>query len=148
VWPSGRGSAATDHTQSVWPVSSWSGSQWVSLGYFSFVAGSAPTIELSNDADGYVIADAVRFTYQGIVADNDTPSFTGVSGTWNEAMGLSGFYGHNYQTNSAGTGTSRACWQLDVPATAVYQVAVWYTADPNRATNAPMWWATRAVRPP
>src|SRR6185436_15202448 len=43
------------------------GSQWVSLGYFPFVAGSTPTVELSNNADGYVIADAVRLVYQGVV---------------------------------------------------------------------------------
>jgi hypothetical protein len=54
-------------------------------------------------------------------------------------MGVSGFYGHDYQTNPPGTGTPRARWQLDVPATAVHQVAVWYAVDPNRGTNAPMW---------
>jgi hypothetical protein len=81
---------------------------------------------------------AVRRSFRvGAVVDNDTPSFTAVAGTWNKATGVSGFYGPNYQTSPAGTGTSRARWQLDVPATGVYQVAVWYTADPNRATNAP-----------
>jgi hypothetical protein len=64
VRPSGRGSAATDHTQSVRPVSSWRDSRWAPLSYFSFVAGRAPTTELSNDADGYVIADAVRILRQ------------------------------------------------------------------------------------
>lgn len=36
------------------------GSRWVSLGTYRFEAGSAQVVELSNDADGYVIADAVR----------------------------------------------------------------------------------------
>ncbi|MEJ3745355.1 exo-alpha-sialidase [Actinomycetes bacterium KLBMP 9797] len=113
------------------------GSRWVSLGYFSFAAGTA-TIELANNADGYVIADAVRLVHQGLVADNASTSFTVLSGTWNnDARSVPGHYGTNYGTSAAGTGTANARWTLAVPATGVYQVAVWYTADPNRASNAP-----------
>jgi len=114
------------------------GSQWVSLGYFQFLAGSTATVELSNNADGYVIADAVRLVYQGVVADNASASFSVVSGTWNaNATGVAGFYGSNYATCAAGTGTSKARWTLEIPEDGVFQVAVWYTADPNRASNAP-----------
>jgi hypothetical protein len=114
------------------------GSQWVSLGYFPFAAGSTPTVELSNNADGYVIADAVRLVYQGVVADNAAAGFSVVSGTWNtNATGVAGYYGTNYATSPAGSGTSKARWTLDVPSDGVYQVAVWYTADANRASNAP-----------
>jgi hypothetical protein len=34
---------------------------WYSLGTYDFVAGTAGSVELSDDADGYVGADAVRF---------------------------------------------------------------------------------------
>ncbi|MEV6971270.1 exo-alpha-sialidase [Hamadaea sp. NPDC051192] len=113
------------------------GSQWVPLGAYSFAAGTA-TVSLSNDADGYVVADAVRLVSQGIVGDNAASGFTVVSGTWNNnASGVAGYYGSNYGTSVAGTGSSRVRWTLSVPADGVYQVAVWYTADPNRATNAP-----------
>lgn len=39
------------------------GGQWVSFGEFSFVAGTA-TIELTNNADEYVVADAIRVLHQ------------------------------------------------------------------------------------
>jgi hypothetical protein len=35
---------------------------WVNLGTYRFEAGSAGTVELSNDADGFVIADAITLT--------------------------------------------------------------------------------------
>jgi len=41
-----------------------SGSQWNSLGTFAFDAGVA-TVDLSDKANGLVIADAVRFVYRG-----------------------------------------------------------------------------------
>jgi hypothetical protein len=39
---------------------------WVNLGSYRFDAGEAATIELTNDADGYVIADAVRLTRDAV----------------------------------------------------------------------------------
>ncbi|MFJ8579503.1 exo-alpha-sialidase [Micromonospora sp. NPDC093277] len=113
------------------------GSQWVSLGEYSFAEGTA-TVELTDKADGYVIADAVRVVYQGVVVDNASTSFTVLSGTWNNnAKGVSGYYGENYGSSPAGTGTAKVRWTLEVPASGVYQVAVWYTAHENRASNAP-----------
>ena len=35
--------------------------EWASLGTFTFKAGLTGYVELSDNADGYVIADAVRF---------------------------------------------------------------------------------------
>jgi hypothetical protein len=114
------------------------GSQWVPLGSFAFVAGGAGTITLSDNADGYVIADAVRLVRNGVVADNDAEAtFETVSGTWNRATGVAGYYGDSYRTHPTGTGTAVVRWRPDVPLSGIYQVAVWYTADPNRATNAP-----------
>jgi hypothetical protein len=40
------------------------GSRWVVLGSFTFVAGDTGTIELTDNADGYVVADAVRLLRQ------------------------------------------------------------------------------------
>ena len=48
------GSATGDMDQRV------NGGEWVSLGVYSFEAGPA-SVALSDDADGYVIADAIRF---------------------------------------------------------------------------------------
>ncbi|MFK4041822.1 exo-alpha-sialidase [Nonomuraea wenchangensis] len=113
------------------------GGRWVVLGAFSFVAGDTATVELSDDADGYVVADAVRLVRLGGVADNSATGFEMVSGSWNPATGVSGYYGQDYRTAPAGTGASKVRWRPDVPASGVYQVAVWYTADGNRASNAP-----------
>jgi hypothetical protein len=42
------------------------GGQWVVLGRHTFAAGTAAGVRIRNDAtDGYVIADAVRFTPAG-----------------------------------------------------------------------------------
>ncbi|MFC4122906.1 exo-alpha-sialidase [Nonomuraea zeae] len=38
------------------------GGEWVSLGTFRFAAGIAGTVELTDAADGHVVADAVRFS--------------------------------------------------------------------------------------
>ncbi|MFD3914192.1 exo-alpha-sialidase [Streptomyces sp. NPDC058603] len=114
------------------------GGQWVSLGSYPFTAGGGGTVELSDAADGYVVADAVRTTYHGLVADNDDAShYEVVSGTWNNATGTAGYYGPNYRTHAAGTGSSVVRWRLDVPVSGRYDVSVWYAAHANRASNAP-----------
>ncbi|WP_329246906.1 exo-alpha-sialidase [Streptomyces sp. NBC_01478] len=113
------------------------GGRWISLGKYAFTAGSKAVVQLSDDANGYVVADAVRITAQGLVADNDDPgTYSVVSGTWNPASTVKGYWGTSYRTHAAGTGTSVVRWQSDVPASGVYDVAVWYTADTNRATDA------------
>ena len=113
------------------------GSRWVVLGSFPFVAGGAGTIDLSDKADGYVIADAVRLVRVGTTTDNGAAGFSVVSGSWSTATGVAGYQGQNYLTRPAGTGTAQVRWQLPVPSDGVYEVAVWYTAASNRATNAP-----------
>ncbi|MCL7382667.1 hypothetical protein M1203_38590, partial [Streptomyces sp. 35G-GA-8] len=91
------------------------GGQWVSLGSYPFTAGQAASVELSDAADGFVVADAVRTTYHGLVADNDSAAYETVSGEWNNASGAAGFYGSNYRTHPAGTGSAVVRWRLDVP---------------------------------
>ncbi|UIX29689.1 golvesin C-terminal-like domain-containing protein [Streptomyces sp. GQFP] len=114
------------------------GGQWVSLGNFRFTPGQPATIELSDAADGYVVADAVRTTHHGVVADNDDASrYEVVSGEWNKATGVAGSYGPTYRTRPAGTGGSVVRWRLEVPTSGRYEVAVWFTAHTNRASNAP-----------
>lgn len=38
------------------------GGEWLSLGVYEFSAGTDGSVMLSDDANGYVVADAVRFT--------------------------------------------------------------------------------------
>lgn len=41
------------------------GGVWYSLGTYDFAAGTAGSVVISDDADGYVVADAVRFLEVG-----------------------------------------------------------------------------------
>jgi hypothetical protein len=51
------------------------GGDWVSLGTFAFEAGTSGYVELSNDADGYVLADAVKMIWRG---EGEPPIFADV----------------------------------------------------------------------
>ncbi|MER7694623.1 exo-alpha-sialidase [Streptomyces sp. NPDC097610] len=113
------------------------GGRWVRLGEFPFSGGGDGTVTLSDDANGTVVADAVRLSYRGAVTDNGSSGFTTLSGTWNAGTSVAGYQGANYLTHAAGTGTSVVRWQTDVPTTGTYDVAVWYTEHTNRASNAP-----------
>ena len=37
---------------------------WLSLGVYTFSAGTASSVQISDDADGYVMADAIRWVQQ------------------------------------------------------------------------------------
>ncbi|GLY88125.1 exo-alpha-sialidase [Actinoallomurus iriomotensis] len=55
------GSTPVAVDQTVHGTPATGGGEWASLGTFSFTAGLDGSVELSDAADGYVIADAVRF---------------------------------------------------------------------------------------
>ncbi len=52
------GSVTLDMDQQV------NGSTWVSLGVFPFAVAQPASVELSDDANGFVMADAVKFVPQ------------------------------------------------------------------------------------
>ncbi len=59
------------------------GGGWVSLGTFAFEAGISGYVELSNAADGYVLADAVKMVWRG---EGEPPIFADVpAGHWARA---------------------------------------------------------------
>ena len=72
------------------------GAKWVSLGIYPFMEQREAAVILSNDADGYVIADAVKFEYCGepvvkpgngnekveIIADDEDPQFAIINENW------------------------------------------------------------------
>lgn len=70
---------------------------WVDLGTYRFEAGSAGTVELSNDADGYVIADAVMLTRDPVPQTPAGLAATGVSASsiqllWTASDGATGYH--------------------------------------------------------
>ncbi|QKG85339.1 hypothetical protein GXN76_13215 [Kroppenstedtia pulmonis] len=121
------------------------GSTWVELGTFSFNKGANQIVQ-SNDADGYVIADAIQLKKvqptpppqpkQAIIDNSDT-AHTSSKGVWTKSTNVSGYYGSNYQANSKGTGADQFTWSYQPPETGVYRVSVRYTSASDRASNAP-----------
>ncbi|HSN74076.1 MAG TPA: hypothetical protein VL334_03165, partial [Anaerolineae bacterium] len=106
---------------------------WEDLGWFD-IANPQVTVRLTDDANGYVIADAVRFQgSSGVrIIDNGAPGYS-----------QSGFipYGAGYQGDedyTAGDNTGDAAtWLFDNLAPDSYRVSVTYVAQSNRATNSP-----------
>jgi hypothetical protein len=73
-----------------------------------------------------------------VTLDNSaTQGFQVVAGTWAAGTGVAGYYGANYLSHAAGTGTSVVRWRPVVPGDGQYEVRVSYTTASNRATNAP-----------
>ena len=65
-----------------------------------------------------------------IVVDNTAAQYVG---TWPVSASVAGYYGSNYQSNSAGTGTHTATWSFTIPTAGNWQVYARWTSNPNRA---------------
>jgi PKD repeat protein len=125
------------------------GSTWVLHGRYSFNAGNAGYVQVSDTA-GQAAADVVRFVpvtssspaaaVSEIIIDNApkgsadaTHSFTG---TWC-VSGASGPYGTD-SLYSCGSGTDTYRWTPAIPAAGTYDVYVRWTQHPNRSTAVPI----------
>lgn len=116
---------------------------WYSLGVYQLASGKL-TVQLTDDASGgYVIADAVRIVevpeiaVAPTVVDNAAATYAERGSNW---LGWTepGAYRGSFRYHAAGTGQNSATWSFDdLDPTVVYQVYVTYSAQTNRATNAP-----------
>jgi hypothetical protein len=126
------GSATVDVNQEI------NGSQWNYLGNFPFAAGTSGSVELSDDADEFVIADAIKLTQSAppppttVIVDDPAAGFAGYWG-----MSPSGGYNDKYRWNAAGGGSDTATFTPTLVAGASYNVYAWWKASPNRATDSP-----------
>jgi len=119
------------------------GGQFNLIGVFDFSAGTEYAVTLSDDADGFVIADAVRFTRVPdalppsgeIVVDNGDPAFND-RGQWHRSQSVAGFLGDSYLFHPKGDGSATAAWTGVIPESGQYEVFARWTAHPNRATDA------------
>ena len=120
------------------------GSQWVSLGSFNFDGGVSEGVTVSDNASGWVVADAVKFepcviVVDGII-DNADCNFN-VVGTWGTAPppALTGIYGADLRYHAVGgTGAETATWAAElVDGPGTYEVSVWYIAAGALASDAP-----------
>ena len=112
------------------------GVTWFNLGGTYNITGDTLVVRLTNDADEYVIADAVRverlLTNPVQIRDNGDAGFSATGGF----VSLAG-QGHQNDVHfaAAGTGDEVASWTFTVtPGT--YRISATWTSDPNRATNA------------
>ncbi|PTM60037.1 N-acetylmuramoyl-L-alanine amidase [Desmospora activa] len=119
------------------------GGKWVSIGSYSFDSGANKIIQ-SDDANGYIIADAVRLKLTAEapplterVIDNADQGATAITGTWNTSSNVQGYWGTNYRTRSAGSGANTFTWKFTPGKTGVYRISTWYPSGSDRATNAP-----------
>ena len=111
------------------------GAAWETLGTFT-ITGDTLLVELSDAANGLLIADAVRVERVGDVPpiiDNGDTGFT-TSGNWYPYASL-GFEG-DLHYSFVGTGSDVAAWSFTVTP-GQYNVAATWSEYPNRATNAP-----------
>ncbi|MCC6419244.1 MAG: DUF1800 family protein [Gemmataceae bacterium] len=115
---------------------------WQTLGTFT-VTGSTLAVKLTDDADGYLNADAVRIQrvgYPGAVLDDTSPGFTTPLGTWvrrSTTPGARDFQGSKtYARPTFGAATAQARWTFNVtPGT--YCVLTSYFGRSVNASNAP-----------
>ncbi len=92
-------------------------------------------VQLSNNANGYVIADAIRLVHIPDVQtiNNGDPGFT-TTGTWQQNQFPTDYLGDkHYATSNSGPAT--ATWTFDV-APGTYEIYVAWTASSNRTTAA------------
>ncbi|MFV1951056.1 MAG: S8 family serine peptidase [Nitrospinota bacterium] len=115
------------------------GGQWVSLGAYEFNDDGTENVTLSDNANSWVVADAVRFAPRDGIVDNTDPGFS-LSGVWRRydaAPNISG-YGTNLRYHAAGNGIDTATWSAELSDGAgLYEVFVWHPICSKLATNAP-----------
>ncbi|NUT20964.1 MAG: DNRLRE domain-containing protein [Hamadaea sp.] len=70
-----------------------------------------------------------------LVDDTDVNNVT-TTGTWTAATTATGFYGRDYATHPAGTGTDKFTWQLNLPQAGTYEVFVRYPSVAGAASDA------------
>ncbi len=122
------------------------GGKWVSIGIYDFADDGTEYVSLSDDADSWVAADAVRFYFRApgagedpddSIVDNADTGFSAV-GTWKEDTKLSGFEPPDYRWHAAGDGSSVVTWDVELTdGTGYYEVFVKYAISDKLATNAP-----------
>ncbi len=120
------------------------GSDWETLRIVS-ITGTELVVELSDAANEYVIADAIRLEatneptppplpFSAIVDDGDADFST--TGNWITPTILRGHEG-DLRHSAQGTGVDRASWMFTGLTPGDYRVSATWFAHANRATNAP-----------
>ncbi|WP_152052840.1 S8 family serine peptidase [Tautonia marina] len=116
------------------------GAGWEDLGVVT-VSSGVLQVQLSNRADGFVIADAIRIEEVPapppplVQVLDDTQSGYAEVGYWRYSV-LGGF-DQTSRYAGAGDGSATATWSFAVTPGVSYRVSATWSASPNRASNAP-----------
>ncbi|GGA44727.1 hypothetical protein GCM10007416_17260 [Kroppenstedtia guangzhouensis] len=114
------------------------GGNWVELGVFPFQQGKAAKVKLTDQADGYVIADAVQFEkVDGMKIVDNGDSGMSKTGTWKSSTSQKTYYGSDYIYSHKGTGANTFTWNLNAPETGTYKLYARWQPHTDRATDAP-----------
>ncbi|TBW58737.1 hypothetical protein EZI54_02380 [Marinobacter halodurans] len=117
------------------------GGTWQSLG--TFALGTDAEIALSNDANGTVIADAVKLVPSdsspagetSVTTDNASANTASV-GDWYSSSSVEGFEGDDYLYHLDGVGNNTFTWMPPIAEGGTYQVFATWTSHSNRASDA------------
>ncbi len=118
------------------------GSLWKNLSIVS-ITGSTLVVELTDQANGFVIADAIRLErtihhppLTADIVDDGDPGFATI-GAWNTPA-LGNGRENDLRNHAIGTGSDTATWTFTgLEPWHQYLVSSTWFAHPNRATNAP-----------
>lgn len=137
--------------QTVYVNQEENGGRWNRIGQISAKAGETLSVTIGNNADEYVVADAVKFQLTeeegpeepetGIILDDSQAVFAGDSWTLETADKTEERYGDGFRY-SAWIGVdsqpnATAVYTAAAPADGYYEIYGWWTAHENRATNTP-----------
>ena len=113
------------------------GVPWEEVGIYRISNGSLE-VQISNDADGYVIADGMYLVQaaeaEWVVDDGDSGYLETGTDWWSGS--LTGAYQYDYRWHAAGSGANTATWTLEGLQSGSYEVYVTWRAHSNRATDA------------
>lgn len=136
--PRGKVSATTKGLITLYLNQQTNGSQWYPLGTYKFFPNANGYIKYQvGTNDGYVIADAFKFSMEGyddIIVDNSDAS-TVSQGSWSTGTG-SPHIGSDY-LNSNKNDVSVTYFPI-LPVSGNWTISVYYSSSSNRATNVPI----------
>ncbi|HAC66079.1 MAG TPA: hypothetical protein DCF68_21735, partial [Cyanothece sp. UBA12306] len=110
------------------------GVSWENLSTVT-ITGNTLTVQLSDEADEYVIADAIRIEPTEVQNIDDGDLGFGTTGSW--LTSNSQGFGDDVHYSAAGSGSNVATWTFSGLTSGTYSVAATWTAHLNRATDAP-----------
>jgi beta-glucanase (GH16 family) len=114
---------------------------WISIGTYTLSGVAGPKVIISNEnANGYVIADAIAFERKGlpegsIVMDNSDVNGVVVTGNWIASSNIEGFYGVNYLYGQSNGGEKSVSFSPELSTLGDFEIFTRFPASSNRSTQ-------------